>query len=776
MGICALDVLEARQLLSVVTVQVGASKDNTIYQSDPDVSNGHGEYVLASGTTRGLIQFDIGAASIPNGSTIIDAVLTLNLGLDSGGLSSVSVHRVTSAWGEAESNASGDESQGAVAEQFDATWLYSSFDGQLWNSPGGDFGGTSAITAVGGIGTYEWLGGGLIDDVQSWVDESSSNFGWLLQVSGQTLKAFVSKDAPDVSLAPTLEITFEEPPVPHGIVEGRIWNDLNVDGKPQDNPAADLGLSVFRSTYFDAFGGEEYWYRSSVKNAWYFLTPNGDLTRWSGVGGQLSGDVVTSLDQRFYYDPSLIVRAVVDSEPWINGRTVELIDSLGSVYATTLTVGRDVDRNGVLDPVTEGGWYRFENIPSDQVFTVRQVLPTGWHESAKVNVDVSSGIEQLINGLQLKFKDSYFEGLGGLQEKWIYSDRSGWHFITPDGKLYRWSAQPISPAIRVAGVLIATVGESYFTDPSGLFNGRYRRNPVLDGDLLFRVDFGTHETFTVSGRVWLDFYANGLREEMTYVPDVIPDVELAAGEAWFYDQPNDAWYIINVDGEAGYWGPTPAVGGGAGSGSGAVGTGNLKPINGDTDSAIYQVEPWLNNRTVELIDANGRIVAATVSKSIDLNGDGKIQYESERGLYNFEDIPEGEYTVRTVSDRIWTQTSPVTSAEAIAIRLDAQFNFRSTSNSFDNWGGKNERWVIDRIGKWYYIQTDGRLYEWDTGTGTNGIELGGTLIAVLRPDFYNDLRLLTDPDSSGSTVLVSSTKTPEELLFGNHKLLGELLS
>ena len=123
--LCAVDVLELRQLLSAVTVQVGVSKDNTIYQADPDLSNGQGEFIIASGSTRGLIQFDLGSASIPEGSTIIDAVLTLNVGLDGGGQSSVSVHRVTSSWGEAGSNASGDESQGAVAQQFDATWLYS---------------------------------------------------------------------------------------------------------------------------------------------------------------------------------------------------------------------------------------------------------------------------------------------------------------------------------------------------------------------------------------------------------------------------------------------------------------------------------------------------------------------------------------------------------------------------------------------------------------------------------------------------------------------------
>ncbi len=782
MNLRTADVLETRQLLSAVTIQLAASKDNTIYQADADVSNGQGEFVLAGGGTRGLIQFDVNAGTIPSGSTIIDAVLTLNLGLDGGGQSAVSVHRVSSSWGEAGSNASGDESQGAVAQQFDATWLYSSFDGQLWNSPGGDFAGASATTVVGGVGTYEWLGGGLIDDVQAWVDGVSSNFGWLVQAGGGALKSFISKDGPDVSLAPTLEITFEEPPVPHGVVEGRIWNDLNADGKPLDNPVSDLGLSVFRSTYFNAFGGQEYWYRSASSNAWYFLTPDGTLTRWSGAGGTLSGEVVTTLDQRFYYDPSLIVRSVTESEPWLDGREVELVDSQGSVYATTVTSGRDIDGNGVIDALTEGGWYRFEDVPSDQVFTVRQILPTGWVESATVDIDISNGTEQLVNGLELRMRGSFYEGDGGLGEKWVFSERKGWHFITPDGNLYRWDGKPISKAAPLKGTLVATIGTMYFSDPTKLFNGQFRTDGLSEGDLLFRVDFGARETFAVSGRVWMDFYANGIREEMTYVPEYVPDTELGVGEEWFFDEPNDVWYIINADGEFQYWGPSPTSGSnGSGGGAGGVGTGNSTgsgpggdPEGGATATAIYQVEPWLNNRTVELIDSTGRVVATTVSYSIDLNGDGEIQNESERGHYTFRDVEPGEYTVRTLTDQVWSQTSPVSSSQSIAIGLDAQYSFRSTNSSFTNWGGKNERWIIDGLGRWYYMLPDGSLYEWQVGTGSQGVELGGTLIASLSSEYYDDLRLLTDPDTAAATVIVSANSVVKQVVFGNHKLFSDV--
>ena len=222
--------LESRQLLSAVTVQLAASNDTTIYQANADAANGAGEFILTGHGTRGLVRFDLNSAGIPDGSTIIDAVLTLNVAASSGATAAVSVHRVTSSWGEADSNAPGDETSGAQAQQFDATWQFASYGGSQWNNAGGDFTGASASTLVGNIGTYEWIGGSLIDDAQSWLDDATTNFGWLLDLGGAALKSFVSKDGPDVSLAPTLELTYEEPPSPPSFVEGRLWNDLNGDG------------------------------------------------------------------------------------------------------------------------------------------------------------------------------------------------------------------------------------------------------------------------------------------------------------------------------------------------------------------------------------------------------------------------------------------------------------------------------------------------------------------------------------------------------------------
>ena len=95
----ALEILEARSLLSAVVVQLSASQDNTIYDmSAGDQSNGRGAFIVAGGdygsveARRGLLAFDIASATIPDGSTIIDVVLTMNLSQTMGGAAAVGVH------------------------------------------------------------------------------------------------------------------------------------------------------------------------------------------------------------------------------------------------------------------------------------------------------------------------------------------------------------------------------------------------------------------------------------------------------------------------------------------------------------------------------------------------------------------------------------------------------------------------------------------------------------------------------------------------------------
>ncbi len=231
----------------------------------------------------------------------------------------------------------------------------------------------------------------------------------------------------------------------------------------------------------------------------------------------------------------------------------------------------------------------------------------------------------------------------------------------------------------------------------------------------------------------------------------------------FFDYENDAWFIIDSDGYAEYWGQDSSISDG----------GRPTGYNGNLNQTA---EPWLNGRTVELLDESGNVVATTVTTSIDRNDDGVINIETERGWYVFKDVAAGDYPLRTVANGDWTQTAPIDPMQSFAGQLDEQFGFSTTARDFQNWGGLNERWFIDRNNAWYYILPNGTIFRWELGSSSSNGGLRGVLIAQVDSTYYIDLRLLTEPDLSVASVSVGNGQTTSDILFGNHKALGHLLS
>jgi hypothetical protein len=217
------------------TTTIGASKDNSIYQSQVNNSAG-GAAGIFSGTNgagsprRGLIAFDI-AANVPAGAMITDAQLTMYLGnAPNSNNQTIGLHRLTMNWGEGTAGSStpavGGGGNGFAAGTGDATWSTPTFGSGAWTNPGGtgDFIVTaSASTVVNGpIETsFTWVSTpALVSDVQGWLTNPATNFGWALINAGEsansTVKAFYSRSATqngsggtlDPAWRPALTITY----------------------------------------------------------------------------------------------------------------------------------------------------------------------------------------------------------------------------------------------------------------------------------------------------------------------------------------------------------------------------------------------------------------------------------------------------------------------------------------------------------------------------------------------------------------------------------------
>jgi len=247
-----------------VTVPLGPIRDNVMFSENGALSNGAGPFLFAGltdgvETRRSLLAFDL--SSVPTGSTVTTATLSLSMNRSITGTGDITLHRVDADWGEAGSNSGGPGGPGsgggggAAAEPGDATWTHAFFSTVPWTN-GGDFAGTpSATTSVAGNARYQWSGPGLVADAQAWIDGVTPNHGWLLR-GNETVtsaKRFASRDNPTPADRPELELTYTPAPV---LTHRQQWERMFFPAGTFLPPAGDddhdrIGLLLEYAWYLD---------------------------------------------------------------------------------------------------------------------------------------------------------------------------------------------------------------------------------------------------------------------------------------------------------------------------------------------------------------------------------------------------------------------------------------------------------------------------------------------------------------------------------------------
>jgi Ca2+-binding RTX toxin-like protein len=235
-----------------LTVHIPASKDNTLYENQSGrLSNGSGAHFFAGVTgsgdiRRGLIAFDI-AGIIPAGSLITSVTLQLQMSRTTAARQSITLHQVLADWGEGDSNAPQEEGQGTAAAANDATWLHTFFPTSFWVTPGGDFSATvSASTMVSGIGLYTWGSTPqMVAEVQGWLDQPESNFGWILRGNEATFNTAKRFDTKEAAAADRPVLLVEFTPTCNGVLATIIGTDDDeiLLGTEEDDVIVGLGGS-----------------------------------------------------------------------------------------------------------------------------------------------------------------------------------------------------------------------------------------------------------------------------------------------------------------------------------------------------------------------------------------------------------------------------------------------------------------------------------------------------------------------------------------------------
>ena len=189
-------------------------------------------------------------------------------------------------------------------------------------------------------------------------------------------------------------------------------------------------------------------------------------------------------------------------EPFLNGWSIQLINSSGVVVDTQTTA----DRNG------EAGWYQFD-APAG-TYTLREVRQEGWIQTAPFD-DLAVRASQIDSQFNLRPTQNEFLDWGGRDEKWLLGS-NGWHFITPDGALYEWDN---SPRTALTGNLVdgGQFSRSYYQNTALLHSAAVAQAPtytVTAGQAHPNVLFGNQNVSqpgTIRGRKWNDLNGDGQR-------------------------------------------------------------------------------------------------------------------------------------------------------------------------------------------------------------------------------------------------------------------------
>lgn len=198
------------------TVNITADKDNTMYSENVTFSNGSGQNFFAGRTKdgyirRALLHFDL--SSIPSNAVVTAVTITLNNNRQASNSAGIALHKLNADWGEGASDAAANEGSGTAGQTGDATWTRRMLPSTNWTTAGGEFVTTASATVANvNAGTVAVSGGTLVADVQSFVSNSASNFGWIIrgtsEATSQTTLRFASRNTGTTTQRPVLSVTY----------------------------------------------------------------------------------------------------------------------------------------------------------------------------------------------------------------------------------------------------------------------------------------------------------------------------------------------------------------------------------------------------------------------------------------------------------------------------------------------------------------------------------------------------------------------------------------
>ncbi|MCI0641204.1 MAG: hypothetical protein L0Y70_19170 [Gemmataceae bacterium] len=251
----------------------------------------------------------------------------------------------------------------------------------------------------------------------------------------------------------------------------------------------------------NAAGMNEKWIRSGLpapNNFWYIIKPDGAFLRWDG-SGLLASDfiLVETLTPAYWSDPALLYNAIAPAPlsgwiitpnvpalqpPPINGPLViDPPDDFSGKVRIVLSSTDNIETATETFNVTVTNAAPTINVIADQSIphttdfldvNINGLGDADTNDIVTLSADIFihdlKGLAyRLDQEFRLFFTGSFSQNSAGMNEKWIRSElpapNNFWYIIKPDGSFHRWNGGS-------SFTLVATLDNSYWVDPSKLYN------------------------------------------------------------------------------------------------------------------------------------------------------------------------------------------------------------------------------------------------------------------------------------------------------------------
>ncbi len=552
--------------------------------------------------------------------------------------------------------------------------------------------------------------------------------------------------------------------------------------------------------YLNYFGFNEKWLTTASGN-WVYIVPNGNLYRWSG--GALANDpLIEQLSPADYNNTALLFYPAINNAP----TTLIVVNNVLTINPSDTYIGRLVVAATVNDGLYSVSQSFFVNVLSGKVdntaptvinrdpVPVSTVSVSGTNQPPVLafigNQTISSGA---INGivtlsaqdpnvgdmltfdataqsieyyldqtLELGFSggNEYLNYLG-LNEKWLSSAGGTWHYIIPNGKLFRWqggnptkdvlveqlspsdycnTALLTNPLANNAPAVLSVVGNVLSINPNDMFVGRL----VVTATVSDGRGGSDSKTFFVS------VLATGFDAIAPTVTNRIPspnstiNVSTTNIDVTFSETVSglDATDLVLTGSGATAIIATPSHLGGntwrfrvSGLINGTVSVLLAPDTNDIEDTSGNDLAPVSWSFSVSISAVNQPPVLTPI-------GDKTMPASLNTRVLSLSASDPDVGDIQTFS--VSGQSHAYFLYETLGLRLDH-------SNNYLNWGGIKEKWFIGNVDTWYYITPNGQLYRWLRGSSLSG----DPLVATLDASYWDNTSLLYNAEANNAPAALS---------------------